>query len=187
MGLSKTSRVLIIACFAGVFCCGAGAGEFVAAPNLGDLVLDLDTADGKYSAWEVHDLRAIDAVRTTLQVHRLGDDPRWAPTFTINISTAVDSAIFQILSATRQPPLSMHATHRVDKSDVDEKIFTTTLGLDQKLEVSVDWTAGGEVTIRLGSGESYTVQLKGPPTSLQFTDSTGEFELNPLRLGRVQP
>jgi hypothetical protein len=163
------------------------ADDLTAVPSLGNTVLDFDTGNGKFSAWQIHDLGAINSLHTTLQVHRLGDDPKWAPTFTITVANAGEKVIFQILSATRQPPLIMHlASYSGDKVAEDQN-FTTTIGLDEKLDVSIDWTAAGIVTVRLGGGETRTLALKTPPTSLEITGSTGEVEFNPLRIGHAGP
>ena len=165
----------------------ASADDLTTVPSLGNTVLDLDTGNGNYSQWKISDLGAINSLRTTLQVHRLGDDPRWAPGVTITVGNKDEYVIFQLVSATRQPPLTMHMAYYAGDKIAGDQSFATTVGLNEKLDVSVDWTRAGSVTVRLGGGETQTLSLKSPPTSLSISDSTGEAEFNPLRIGHVGP
>ena len=66
----------------------ASAETFTPVPVLGNTVLDFDTQSGNYSGWVINDIGSINAVRTTLKVHRLGSDPKWAPQFIITSGTA---------------------------------------------------------------------------------------------------
>ncbi|MGH6870437.1 MAG: hypothetical protein ACREHE_02920 [Rhizomicrobium sp.] len=168
-------------------CTPVRADDFVAAPHLGGMVLDQDTQAGKYSVWRLTDLAGIDAVRTTLAVHRLGDDPRWAPGFGITLSAGDQSVMFQLVSPTRQAPLEIHLFRYDHGKQVDDIRFKTTAGLDEKLAVSVDWSAAGVVTVRLGNGETQTLTLGAPATQLDFSASTGEGEYNPLSIGHAGP
>ena len=164
----------------------ASAETFVPLPVLGSTVLDFDTDAGKYSGWEVADLGSVNAVRLTVQVHRLGQDPRWAPTFNVRVSNGDHWAALRLESLDRQAPVAVVlASGEKDKPAVEAPL-SAPLALDTPLEVAIDWTADGKVTIRAGA-QAKTVDLGGAPKSLSFTGSTGEIEFNPLKIGRVTP
>jgi hypothetical protein len=164
----------------------AHAGTFVPVPQLADMALDQDTANGKYSVWRIARPEALNAIRTTIQVHRLGQDDRWAPGFGIFLKSGNKVVAFQIFSDTRQPPLTMHLFAGTDGTSTEDQSFAAMLGLDQKLDVAVDWTADGVVTVEAG-GEKHTIALGAPVTSVEFIGSTGEAEFSPLQIGRTSP
>jgi len=159
---------------------------FTPAAPLGSTVLDLDTESGNFSDWRIDRLEGINAVRTTLQVHRLGSDPRWAPGFTISLTRGKRAVYFQILGPDRKPPLMMFLAASEDGKKVDEQNFQATVGLDEKIAIAVDWTADGTVTAQVGA-EKKTMSLGGPAERLEFAGSTGEAEFNPLQIGHVAP
>jgi hypothetical protein len=180
-GLALMVTVLVVG-FAGA---AARADDFRPAPGLGSLVLDFDTDAGKYSQWKLQDLTGIDAVRTTLQVHRIGMDERWAPGFAIGLENTQATVFFRIISPTREAPFEIHLIRfEGGKTTVDE-LFKTTLGLDEKLDVAFAWGADGTVTVKLGNGETLNVALGGVASTLQFSGSTGEVEFNPLQIGHA--
>lgn len=163
------------------------AGAFAPAAPLGSTVLDLDVKSGNYSTWRIDDASGINAIRTTLQIHRLGaDDPRWAPAFTITLKNGDALVTFQIQSEHRQPPLSLHFEANRGDEEIDDQTFTFTLGLDEKLDVAIDWTADGTVSIKAGP-EKRTIALGVPIKAVSFGASTGEVEFNPLQIGTSAP
>jgi hypothetical protein len=164
----------------------AYADAFVPVPQLADMVLDQDTANGKYSVWRIAHPETLNAIRTAVQVHRLGQDDRWAPGFGIFLKSGDKEVAFQIFSDTRQPPLAMHLFANKDGTTTEDQKFAATLGLDQKLDLAIDWTADGVVTVEAG-GEKHTIALGAPVTSVDFSSSTGEVEFNPLQIGRTGP
>jgi hypothetical protein len=78
----------------------ASAETFTPVPVLGNTVLDFDTQSGNYSGWVINDIGSINAVRTTLKVHRLGSDPKWAPQFIITLWNG-KSSVASLFSASR--------------------------------------------------------------------------------------
>ncbi len=162
------------------------ADTFVPVPQLSDIVLDQDTGNGKYSVWRIAHPETLNAIRTTVQVHRLGQDDRWAPGFGIFLKSGNKEVAFQIFSGTRQPPLAMHLFANKGGATAEDQNFAATLGLDQKLDVAIDWTADGTVTVEAG-GEKHTIALGAPVTSVEFICSTGEVEFSPLQIGRTGP
>jgi len=164
----------------------AYAETFTPIPALGNSVLDFDTQSGNYSGWQIADVGSINAIRTTLQVHRLGNDPRWIPTFSIILANSDRNVVFQLVSPKDDPPLFMFLKRHEGGKSADEQQFSTTVGVDEKLDVSIDWTPDGTVTVRAGE-ETRTINLGAPVTSLQLSGSTGEIEFNPLRIGHAAP
>jgi hypothetical protein len=163
----------------------ASADDFTPLPNLGDTVLDLDTASGNFSAWQIHDIGTINAIRTTLQIRRLGSDPDWLPSFWINVGNSNEQVSFRIFSETRRPPLAIHLMRYAGKDLADDRVFASTVGLNENLDVSISWTPQGSVTVRLGGGETHTTVLRSAVTSVQIGGSTGQVKFNPLRIGHA--
>jgi hypothetical protein len=161
---------------------------FTPAPGLGGLVLDLDSFSGHFSAWRITDLTGINTVRTTLQIHRLGDDPQWAPGFSIALSASDDDVVyFRVEALDRQAPLIVHMFREKGTQDLDDRQFKVAPALNEKLDVSFGWTPDGVVTVTLGDGETASVALGAAPTKLHFLSSTGDVEFNPLSIGHTTP
>jgi hypothetical protein len=162
------------------------AGAFTPLLPLGSTALDFDTQDGAYSFWRVATLDSINAIRTTFQAHRLGQDPRWAPAFTIALVSGSNRIDFRIASDTRRAPLTMRITRFEGGKPGEDQAFETTIGLDEKLDLAVDWTPAGDVTVTAGQ-EAHSIALGAAVTSVEFYGSTGEAEFDPLRLGHFAP
>jgi hypothetical protein len=177
-GMKKVFAAAAFALFWGSPAVGA---EFTPVSPLGSTAMDFDTREGAYSYWRVNTVDGINAIRTTFQVHRLGKDATWVPSFTISLVGGANRISFQITSLTRRLSLTMNA--RAPKAVHN---FSTTIGLDQKVDLAFDWTPEGEVSIKAGT-ETYSVAMGGPVTSVEFYGSTGEIEFDPLQLGRSTP
>jgi hypothetical protein len=161
------------------------AETFTPVPVLGNTVLDFDTQSGNYSGWVIKDLDAINAVRATLQVHRVGSDPKWAPNFSITLLNGDKRVAFNIVRAASDLPLIVRVKQPGDKAD-DLGQFLGKLDLNTPLDVAIDWTADGKVTVKAG-GKTVSVPLGAPVKGLEITGSTGEIEFNPLQIGQVTP
>jgi hypothetical protein len=175
---------LALLCLLATGASAAGADSFVAAP-LGTTGLDFDTEAGRYSQWRLEHLDGIDAVRATVIIHRLAVDARWAPTFTIQLQSGKDAVTLQFASRSRQPPMTMEATVAKGGKDVDDQDFERTVDLEERLPLSIDWSADGTVILLVG-GEKHTLALGEPITALEITGSTGEVQFDPLQIGRSQ-
>jgi len=163
----------------------ASAETFAPVPVLGTTVLDLDTQGGNYSGWVINDVGPINSARATLQVHRVGTDPKWAPNFSITVSSGERSAALNILKSGPDLPIFVQAIFLVGGKTQDVQPLGT-LELNTPLDVAVEWAADGSVTIRVGK-ETRTIRLGAPVKMLSFTGSTGEVEFNPLQIGQVLP
>jgi len=161
------------------------AESFTPSPP-GSMVLDLDTQGGNFSAWRIEDAQAINTIHATLQVDRLGLDPHWAPGFTISFINGTDRVMFRIQSADRKPPLTMRLVMMKNDKTADEQDYLATVGMDEKLELTMTWTADGAVSARAGD-EKRTIALGAPVRAVEIAGSTGEVELNPLTIGTTAP
>jgi hypothetical protein len=154
---------------------------------MGSTVLDLDTADGHVSEWQTSDLSGLNALRTTLHIERLGGSPDWLPSFTIALVNDDGHVSFQIVNPAHSQRLVAHFIRYAGKAIVDDQIFSSSTALHAALDVAIDWTVAGSVTVRLGSGEARTESLDSAPTNLQILCSTGEVRFDPLKIGRATP
>lgn len=164
---------------------GASAATFTPLPVLGSTHLDLDVEDGHFCGWMIDDLGNADALRATVQIHRRGSDPKWAPSFNITVKNGDKRVVLNILAAAPDLPLVVRVKGPADKPD-DLGQLLGKLDLDTPLDIAVDWTADGTVTIAAG-GQSATVALGAPVKGLEITGSTGEIEFAPLQIGTTTP
>jgi hypothetical protein len=178
--------VLVAAVLVLFFSAPAIAGDFTPVSPLGSTAMDFDTRDGAYSYWRASTVDGINALHTTFQIHRLGETSNWVPAFTIALVSGENRINFRITSLNKRLPLTMNAMTLMDKTPKADHNFTTNIGLDQKVDLSFDWTADGEISIKAGA-ETYSVALGSPVTSVEFYGSTGEIEFDPLQFGRFTP
>ena len=164
---------------------GAAAETFTPLPVLGSTQLDLDTQDGHYCGWFVDDLGPVNALRTTLQVHRRGSDPKWVPSFSITLKNGDKRVSLNIWAPLPALPMVVRVEQPGDKPDEVGQLLGK-LDMDTPVDVAIDWTADGQVTIRAG-GQTATASLGAPVKSLEITGSTGEIEFNPLQIGTAAP
>jgi hypothetical protein len=174
--------LLAFAVLAGVY--PAAAQTFTPAPGLGSMRLDLDTQEGNSSQWELKDLCGVNAVRATLTSPRLGSDRRWAPVINFHVRRGTETANLQFAAMDRAPPFLVRVLHSNGDTRSQAATLPVTFRGDAPVEVAVDWTQDGQVTMRVGDVEG-RLQLSGAPTSFAITNSTGEAMFDPLRIGYV--
>lgn len=163
----------------------ASAEPFTPAPGPGTLILDSSRQNGNAATWKIDDLGSINAVRTSVRVHRLDYDPFKTPSFAVTLSGDDYKVVFNIFSKNFKPPLSLQLEHWVDGKFWQQRPFSTALKLDENLDVAIDWAADGNVTVQAG-GETQTFYLGAPATSLEFSASVGEIQFAPFKVGRVR-
>lgn len=168
-----------------LFAFGASAGAFTPLPVLGTTRLDLDVEDGHYCGWMIDDVGQANALRATVQIHRLGSDPKWAPSFNIVLKNSDKRVTFNILAPAPGLPLVVRVKGPADKAE-DMGQVVGKLDLDTPLDVAIDWTADGNISVTIG-GQTVTAALGGPVKGLEITGSTGEIEFNPLQIGTASP
>ena len=162
----------------------ASADSFRPAPGPSTLILDSNTQSGNAATWKIGDLGSVNAVRASVRVHRLDYDPFKTPSFTITLSGDAYKVVFNILSTNFRPPLAMRLEHWVDGKFWQQQSFSAALKLDENLDVAIDWTANGNVTVQAGN-ETRTIYLGAPVTSVEFSASVGEVDFAPFKVGRV--
>jgi hypothetical protein len=184
-GMRRGTLALVVALMVAAGAAPArAADEFTPAAHLDNMVLDFDSDAGKLSVWQINDTAALNAVRATLQIHRIGQDPRWAPGANIELKNGDDYILFQVLSPQRAVPFVARMVRSHGGKQAEEQTFALTVGLDEKLDIAVDWTSAGAVTVT-ARGETHSMSLGLPVAVLQFSGTTGEVEFNPLAIGRV--
>jgi hypothetical protein len=148
--------------------------------------LALDTMNGHFSYWRTSNLGDLNALRATLSVTRLGNDPKWAPVFSIRVNIGGgDFLAFHIGTEARKLPLLLRVlSHRNGKTEYPAK-FAKTLRIDEKLDVEMSWSAG-KLIIRVGNAETKEMPISGPVTGLQISASTGELLVDGLVLGTIR-
>ena len=162
----------------------ASADSFRPAPGPSTLILDSNTQSGNAATWKIGDLGSVNAVRASVRVHRLDYDPFKTPSFTITLSGDAYKVVFNILSTNFRPPLAMRLEHWVDGKFWQQQSFSAALKLDETLDVAIDWTADGNVTVQAGT-ETKTMYLGAPVSSVEFSASVGEIDFAPFKVGHV--
>jgi hypothetical protein len=162
----------------------AAADNFAPESGIGSSSLDFDTADGNYSKWRMDSLGTLNAVRTTMRIDRLGYDPRWLPFLGIAVINGDEGIAFRIIALEHKTPLAISLTHFQKNEVADEHKFSTTLDLNEKLDVAISWTSDGALTAKVANEEPYTLRMK-PIASLQLSGSTCDGKFDPLQIGRL--
>jgi hypothetical protein len=160
------------------------AESFILAPGPGTLILDSNGQNDNASTWRIDDLGSINAIRTTIRVHRLDYDPFKTPTFTVTLSGGDYKVVFNILTTNFRPPLSVRLEHWVEGTFWQQRPFAAPLKLDESRDLAIDWTTDGNVTVKCG-GETQTLYLGASVSSVAFAASVGEIEFAPFQVGRV--
>jgi len=170
------------------------APPMVLAPN-GSYELDQDSPDNSISVWQLTTLANVNAIRAKLTVHRIGE--RGAnPTFGIELSNDADAVQFQAFTKPGKtsliPLISEAADHTENVSGLAGGLFLSHFDVGETVDVDVDWTDAGVVTVTLrdksaiNGFERHTVTMRGgPPTKLKVVAMTGEGEWKPLQIGRT--
>jgi hypothetical protein len=183
----KPTRMIVGAAFvvAALGWSPASAESFTPAPGPGSLILDSATQNGYPATWRIDDLGSINAIRTSLRVHRLDYDPNKTPTFTVTLAGRDYKVVLNILSKNFKPPLTARLEHWVNGTFWEQHVFSSSLKLDEKMDVAIDWTVDGNVTVQAGS-ETKTYYLGAPVASLELSASVGEIEFIPFTIGHVR-
>ena len=163
----------------------AAAQTFTPAPGPGTLILDSAKQNGNAATWKIDSLGSVNAIRTNLWVHRLDYDPFKTPSFTIAFSGDDYKVVFNVFSKNFKPPLSVQLEYWVDGKFIKVLPFSATLNRDQNLDVAIDWTADGNVTVQAG-GETKTIYLGAPVSSVEFSASVGEIDFAPFKVGHLR-
>lgn len=143
----------------------AAAQDFTPAPALGRSYVDLDSADGRYSRWDLGDLCGVNAVEGTLTVPRAGAESY----FVIAVLTQGRSA--DVAFAAADGGASLAGEWGVDGEP--DGSTNTSVSLNTETAFSLQWTASGSVTFRVGDAMR-TYELGGAPQVLRLEVNSGE-------------
>src|ERR1700678_500973 len=151
------STIALVCALAGA----ADATDFIPAPNLGNVTLDLDTQDGNYSGLKLKDIAGVNAIRATIKIHRLGQFPNWGPAFFIAIYSDSDKIEFRLVGGAHQPLIGMQVLHLTREDlEIERRPINAAVRTDQGFRIAIDWTANGLLAIHLPNGETQSVALK---------------------------
>lgn len=173
----------------------ASAQTFTAVAH-GSHKIDLDTAAGAFSIWSTDDLSGVTAVRATFAMRQMRADKRWAPSFRFAVAAGDEVVELRAFGGKPNQPMILQLTHRKGAQTVSEELFMTFLMADDVADLEIDWTAAGNVIVRLKSpqslaisatGEQHEARLSTMPTRLEISASTGELEVKSLKLGAIAP
>jgi len=166
--------------------------SFAAAPGQ-TFNLDLDTPEARFSQWRHDELGSISALRATLRIPLIRQDPRWFPVFSIRVQRnelggkSGNDVALQILARDRKVPLSVQAVEREGGRVVETQVFSKTIGLDEAVDVEMEWNSINTVTIKVGD-EIRKMSVSGwRVDSVVVSASTGEMTIDPLVFGSVGP
>lgn len=142
------------------------AQDFTPAPALGRSYIDLDSADGRFSRWDLGDLCGVNAVEGTLTVPRIGPGRAY---FLIAMMTQDRAA--DIAFMTMDGGASLAGEWGVDGQP--DGSTNTSIGLNTETSFSLQWTTSGSVTFRVGDAIR-TYELGSTPRVLRLEANSGE-------------
>lgn len=146
--------------------------------------LDLDTQGGSFSDWVMNDIEAYGGLSASASIPRLGESPKWLPTFKIQfMAVSGESTEFWRLKWSPDAagaPLNLVATYTVGKKDMSVVKFGRMFKAGDAFPVEISWSAG-KMTVKVAD-ETQELPLPNRPASIQVTSSTAEFKLAPLTL-----
>jgi len=151
--------------------------------------LDLDTYNGHASAWRHSDLAMLTALRATVSVPRIGQDPNYLPAFTIALegdatASGGNGAGVECFAQNNQLPIICRVVEFKGGTTVEDYKFQETLNLSQKVDIEISWATTGSVIINFGS-ESYTAQVAWSVASVSDSSSTDELIADPITFGSL--
>lgn len=170
----------------------AQADDFKPVPR-GSYTLDLDTADGNFSEWNLNDLTDVNAVRAHVTFARKGKHKTYAAFFTLSLrgETKRGDVSFTALSA--NGPLYTVVGLKDEKGKISEDMVLVPPELGEDFDLKIRWSGDGKISLdiyskanrNIGQGfEHREIDLGEPVTGLTIGNSTGEIVIDPLQLGQ---
>ena len=147
--------------------------------------LDLDTMDGHFSEWRHDDIQLLSGFSANASIRRISWDAKWLPAFTFALQdagTGQESNVLalQILSLNHKLPLNFRIARKEKGKAITEEPFKETIGLNDKFDVQIDWSARESVTITINQAEVYTHPISWPVESVLVAASTGQMKIDPI-------
>jgi hypothetical protein len=149
--------------------------------------LDLDTKESEFSVWRLDDLGALTALHASIKIPAIRKDPKWAPDFFILLCSGDQSAYrdvgVRLITWQGASPLTIEVVQNLaDGSLVTQYRVGKTLELNEKIDIEMDWSTPGTVTIKIGAS-SYSLKIPSQIEHVQISSSTGELIIDPLVIG----
>lgn len=172
-----------------LFLCGTAAvngQDFIKATGQ-TYYLDLDTKEGAASEWRLDDLGTVTALRATVSIPTIRQDPTWSPNFVILLrggdQSKQNSAGVRISTSDRNSPLIIQVVQSLAGGRLaDVYSAGKTLEMNEKIDIEMDWSSPGTVTIKIGAS-LYTLKIPSKIERVQISSSTGEMLVDPLVMG----
>lgn len=165
------------------------AHSFAPATNQ-TFYLDLDTAAGAYSRWRHDDLGSLSGMRATIRVLRIREDAKWAPAFSLWLQDTKGGKehyrlAVRFVAHGQKTPLTAEVARTERGKLIGAEKLKTTVGLNESVELQIDWATPHSVGIKIGNSETRTVDVPWSINSVGISVSTGELEVDPLVLGSI--
>ncbi len=191
--MKQTVSIALVAALIGTTVNHSARAQSFAPAASANYTMDLDTQNGNFSVWQVNDLSAINALRSNVTIARLGQDPKWAPTFLIMLNSDAGRAELHISGLDGR--LILTAESWVGEEQMQSEVFLLPPEIAETFGLDVDWSPDGSVVFvvrdkaagKVNGYERHVISLMGPPTTLEITSSTGQLKLDQVKLGRTTP
>ena len=162
------------------------ADGFVALEGAATSNIDLDTPGGDFSYWVIPNVGSANTLRATFQIKSINQDPKWHPRTQIALISGDETAQLRF-GAIGDSTFEVSLVQYKRRELASTQKLGITLKLGEPIEVSMDWTPDGEVIVKVGSSDQYTVALEHPVIRLEITNSSCDAMFEPVALGRSNP
>lgn len=172
----------------------AQAGDFTAVKH-GSYMIDLDTQDGNFSLWKTEEVADLNALKAHVTFARKGGG-KYAPMVSLSLYSGDKRVNLQFTAFPKSGPLIGYVTGNQGSNDPNRQLIMTPPNFEEGFDIRARWTPEGKVSFdvyskaneTLGQGfEHHEIDLGGPVTSIQISNSTSEVEFNKLELGTEAP
>lgn len=170
---------------------------FIPVPDLVPTTISYDVEGGHYQQTRRETKCDINAVSATMRMNQSHANEKWAPLVQIVLNNPV-------ITNPPQTPDPQHQTiHLLIQSNpdgknpfigfikyvgiglVDNLPFDTPVELGKPVKVQMSWTSEGIVRATVGKGETLTLDLDQPVTSVSFIASGAQADFSDVQLGRI--
>jgi hypothetical protein len=177
----------------------SSAQSFQRAPGQ-SFFLDLDVPDGSSSQWGHNDLKSLTALHAVVKPLRIGKGEVgiWAfdfsiaiqamPTMSSTVMTDIQSLELRIWKDVWQNKTRLTIiafNHQYEPHKTSEHLFQKTLSVDESIDVYIDWSQPGTVTMKV-SDEIYEAKIPWEVKSVSIAGANGDTMLEQLEFGSMR-
>lgn len=177
----------------------SAAQSFQRAPGQ-SFFLDLDVPDGSSSQWSHNELNSLTALHAVVKPLRIGKGEvgEWAFLFSIAIqamptmsymeTTGIQSLELRICKDVWQNKTRLTIiafNHQYEPHKTSEHLFQKTLTVDESIDVYMDWSQPGTVTMKVGD-ETYEAKIPWEVKSVSIAGANGDTMLDRLEFGSMR-